>query len=524
MVYFDKGLTIASILDYGVSSYPTREIVYRDLRRYTFSSFRDHVLRTASALKRLGVRRGDRVAVVDWDTDVYLSMYYAVPLLGAVLHTVNVRYPPELMLKTVIRAEDRFAVVRDEFLPLVEKGKEFLKGLKVVAYSDSREPVRGYTDLWQEVESSEVSPLDPVGENQDATIFFTSGTTGEPKAVSFTHRQLVLHALAVTAVTSSPPISSTSDDVMMVMVPMFHVHSWGFPHYFLLRGAKYVLPGRYDPVKALEFIRREGVNFSAMVPSILVMLLDASERAGVPLKGLRVMIGGSALPEGLARRAREAGVVTVGGYGLSETCPVLTLGYHTNVIRDLGDEDKFREQITAGFPLPLVELKVVDDEMRELQRGKIGEVVVRAPWLTREYVGDPERTEALWRGGWLHTGDLGYLDEYGYLRIVDREKDAIKSGGEFIPSLLLENAISYHPAVSEVAVVGKKDEKWGERPVAFVVRRKEVTEGELRDFLMGLVNEGKIQKWWIPDRFIFVDNLPRTSTNKVDKKALRGLV
>jgi len=308
---------------------------------------------------------------------------------------------------------------------------------------------------------------------------------------------------------------------------MFHVHAWGYPYVALISGAKYVLPGRYDYGLILKLMDKENVTFSAMVPTILYLLLthpDAPKYLHV-FKKWKVTIGGSALPEGLARKAKELGVTVVGGYGLSETCPVLTVGYYNSLIENADENTKFLEQISTGAPLPLVQLKVINPaDGKEVEKGKIGEIVVRSPWLTQEYYKDLEKTKALWRGGWLHTGDLAYSDEYGYLHVVDREKDAIKSGGEFIPSLLLENAISLHPKVSQVSVVGVKDEKWGERPVAFIVPKEKISEDEIRQFLLKMADEGKIQKWWIPDRFVFMDSLPLTSTNKIDKKVLRDMV
>ncbi|MEM0363155.1 MAG: long-chain fatty acid--CoA ligase [Sulfolobaceae archaeon] len=530
--YYEYELTIDKILDSAISSFPNREIVYRDLRRYTFSSFGESVRRLITGLKKLGVKKGDRIGVIDWDTDVYFHSYYAIPMMGSVLHTVNIRYPLELIIKTILNAEDKYLIVRDEFVPLIEKARNILPvGMKVITYSDNKEKVKSpisSADFWELIESSEPNQeQEEVKENDMATLFYTSGTTGEPKGVWFTHRKLVLHALGVSLVGARPPLSLTPNDVYLILVPMFHVHAWGYPYVSLLAGVKYVLPGRYDYGLILKLMEKEGVTYSAMVPTILYLIIshpDAPKYLNV-FKKWKVTIGGSALPEGLAKKAMELGITVIGGYGLSETCPVLTVGYYNSLIEGLDENVKFMEKISAGAPLPLVQIKIIDPSTgREVDRGKIGEIVVRSPWLTKEYYKDPEKTKALWKGGWLHTGDLGYIDQYGYVHIVDREKDAIKSGGEFIPSLLLENAISLHPKVSQVAVVGIKDEKWGERPVAFIVPKEQVSEEELRQFLINLANEGKIQKWWIPDKFIIINSMPLTSTNKIDKKVLRDMV
>ncbi|ARM75527.1 long-chain-fatty-acid--CoA ligase [Acidianus manzaensis] len=530
--YFEYQLTVDNILETGVTTFPNREIVYRDIRRYTFSSFSDSVKRLLSGLKKnINIKQGDRIGVMDWDTDVYLHAYYSVPMSGAVLHTVNIRYPPELILKTVLQAEDKYLIVRDEFLPLVEKAANFIPvGMKIITYNDNKEKVKSslpVIDFWELVDSNEPSEPENLNENMMATLFFTSGTTGEPKGVWFTHRKLVLHALGVSLVGGRPPLNLSTKDTYLILVPMFHVHSWGYPYVFMLNGVKYVLPGRYDYGLILKLMDREKVTFSAMVPTILYLLIshpDANKYSNV-FKNWKVTIGGSALPEGLARKAQELGITVLCGYGLSETCPVITVSYYNSLVENDNDENKFYETITAGAPLPFVKIKIFDPITgKEKNRGEIGEVVVRSPWLTQEYYKDPEKTEALWKDGWLHTGDLGFIDDKGYLHIVDREKDAIKSGGEFIPSLLLEDVISLHPKVSQVAVVGVKDEKWGERPVAFIVPKGDLKEEELRSFLNDLANKGRIQKWWIPDRFIFINTMPLTSTNKIDKKALRDQI
>jgi len=523
--YYRYELTVNKILESGAQSFPTREIVYRDVRRYTRREFSDSVMRLAGGLKKLGVTRGQRVGVIDWDTDVYLHMYYAVPMIGATLHTVNIRYPPEVILRTILQAEDKWLLVRDEFLPIIERAKDFFRGIRFIVYSDSKEPVKTSLEAVQFWDLLQSEPLqeEDADENSVATIFFTSGTTGNPKGVWFTHRDLFLHAMSTSLVGSAPPLSLTTKDVYMIFVPMFHVHAWGYPYIFMLSGAKYVLPGKYDYSLALRLMAKEGVTYSAMVPTILHLILSQPDVANYSehLRRWKVIVGGSALPEGLARMARSFGITVIGGYGLSETCPVLSVGYYNSLLEDKEEQTRLIEQISAGAPIPLVKLRVVDEAGRDVPTGSIGEVVARAPWLTREYYMDPDKTKELWRGGWLHTGDLAYFDELGYLHIVDRDKDAIKSGGEFIPSLLLENAISLYPKIGQVAVVGERNEKWGERPVAFIVPKEKIGEEELRDFLMGLVGQGKIQKWWIPDKFIFVEALPLTSTGKVDKKALR---
>ncbi|MEM0447170.1 MAG: long-chain fatty acid--CoA ligase, partial [Thermoplasmata archaeon] len=508
-------------------NYPDQEIVYQDIKRYTFSEFYERIKKLAGGLVSIGTKPGDTVAVLDWDTNHYMEAYYAIPMMGATLHTVNIRYPPELIFYTMQHAEDKYVIIRDEFVPLVERAAQlfdFIKGW--IIYSDKNEEIKTILtpnyNYEQILESSEPYEFPDLDENTRATIFYTSGTTGLPKGVTFSQRNLVLHAAALAMAVHIEPLYATDKDVFMSLVPMFHVHSWGLPYTTILTGNKYVLPGRYDVKKILELIKNEHVTLSLMVPSILYMILTHPEIENYAkyLEGWKVVIGGAALPKGLAKMAEKFGINTIGGYGLSETCPVLTIALFTNKIKKLKEGERFDYKISTGVPIPFVNIKVVDSLGKEVpwDNRSIGEIVVRAPWLTGEYFKDPEKTEELWRGGWLHTGDLAVVDNLGYLHIVDREKDAVKSGGEFIPSLLLENIISELPEIGEVAVVGKPHEKWGERPVAIVTLKSKIDKEKIINHLTKYVETGRIQKWWIPDDIIFIESMPKTSTNKIDKK------
>jgi len=505
-----------------------REIVYLD-RRVKYREFFPRVRRVCNGLREIGVQRGDVVGVLDWDTTTYMELYYAIPMYGAVLHTVNIRYPPELIYLTMAHAGDKYVVIRDEFVPLIENYSslfDFVKGW--IIYSDTGKipetklsPAYNYEDL---AKGPECDPPD-LDENTWATIFYTSGTTGMPKGVTFTQRNLALHTLALVAETKLDPLSLTDQDVIMSLVPMFHVHSWGIPYVSIFMGSKYVLPGRYDFGRILELIGREGVTFSTLVPSILYMILTHPkvDEYRDALRRWKVVVGGAALPKGLATKAREYGITVVGGYGLSETCPVLTIAVKNDRTRGMSYDEAFDYMISTGVPIPMAHVRVIGSDGRDVPRdgATIGEIVARAPWLTPGYYGDPEKTKELWRDGWLHTGDIAVVDPLGYIHIVDREKDAIKSGGEFIPTLVVENLISEISQVGEVAIVGKPDPKWGERPVAFVVRRGNVSESDVIANLQRHVDAGRIQKWWIPDAVIFLDEMPKTSTNKIDKKELR---
>lgn len=522
-------LTIGNLLKDAVLRHPDTEVVGGN-ERYTFKQFGDRVERICSALrKKVGVKEGDVVAVLDWDSMRYMESYFAVPMAGAVLHTVNIRYPPELIYYTMAHAEDKYVIVRDEFLPMLEKYSEmfeFIKGW--IICSDSGKEVKttltpffDYNALLNEP----AEDLPEVGEDRMATLFYTSGTTGMPKGVSFTHKQIVLQAMAIQIAGSVPPILNTGKDVTMPLVPMFHVHSWGLPYTSLFTGMKYVLPGKYDFQAIPGTIEREGVTFTASVPSILYLLLTSptlKEHAGA-LKGLKMLIGGSALPRGLASKAEMLGINTIGAYGLSETCPALTVSVYTEKVQALPEEKRKEFRLKAGIPFPMVQIRVVDQDFKDIPADgqTTGFVVARAPWCTSGYFKEPERTDELWKNGWLNTGDLAVMDEFGYLQIVDRDKDAVKSGGEFIPSLLLESAISECPGVGEVAIIGVESERWGERPYAIMTRTSQVSDKEIVEHLKKFVATGRILDWWIPDGFEFVESLPKTSTGKADKKELR---
>jgi len=526
-------LTIGSLLRQTIDRNGTAEIVYGKTR-YTWPKLLERVNGLAAGLASLGVREGSKVAVVDIDTNRYLEAYYAVPMMGAVLHTVNVRLPPEQMGYTMTHAADDFVLVRDEFVPLATKICSQLKSLKgVVTMSDSGsspgfpfQNTRSYEDVVRFASNFEFPTLD---EDTQATLFYTSGTTGMPKGVYFTHRQLVLHTLGLAAGLANSPIRVNSSDVLMPLVPFFHVHCWGFPYLAGMWGMKFVIVGRYDPKNILDNLQREKVTISDMVATVLNMVLNHAEvgQYKEALSHWKVVIGGGPFPKELALKARRLGITVMAGYGMSETGPVLTLGTPRDELQVLDEDQQLdRVLLQAGLPIPLVEIRVVDQNMKDVPRdGKtLGEIVVRAPWLTEGYYSDPERSEALWSGGWLHTGDLAAFDEKGIVMIRDRMKDVVKSGGEWISSLLLEDLLMRHPAVLEAAVIGATDQKWGERPLAVVHLRSgmSASEDELITHLSQYVQTGKIAKFWLPAKIVVTESpLPKTSTGKLDKKPLR---
>ena len=527
-------LLIKQLLTNPIHFAPNQEIVYGDRMRYTYRDFYGRVHRLANALRDLGVGHGDTVAVLDWDSHRYLECFFAVPMMGAVLHTVNIRLSPEQILYTMNHAEDKVVLVHPDFLETLEGIEDKLETVEsfVLIGEDGAEP--GTTlPVAAEYEAMLITADDDFvfkdfDENTQATIFYTTGTTGAPKGVYYSHRQLVIHTLTVGLVMGGfrEAVLQTGD-TYMPLTPMFHVHAWGIPYLATLLGVKQIYPGRYEPERILRLIEREGVTFSHCVPTILHMVITAPAAKDRDLTGWRVNIGGSALSRGLARTAMDLGVRVFAGYGLSETCPVLTVALLKPHMFDWDEDRQLDYRLKAGFPIPLVDLRVIDDSGRDLPRdGKsAGEIVVRAPWLTQGYFKQPERSEELWHGGWLHTGDIASIDPEGYVQITDRLKDVIKSGGEWISSLDLEDLISRHEAVSEVAVIGRTDEKWGERPMALVVVKDgyegRVSGEDIRRFLGRFVEEGRIEKWAVPPLVLVVGEIPRTSVGKLDKKRIR---
>ena len=528
-------LLIRQLWHTPMASNPDAEIVSGTERRFSYRELRARVGRLAFGLKSLGVRPGDTIAVMDWDNHRYLECFFAVPMIAAVLHTINVRLSPEQILYTINHAEDDVILLHADFVPIIEQIRDRIEtSPRFIFLCDT--PGAALPEFCSDEYEALLQGGDAVYEFQDfdentvATTFYTTGTTGDPKAVFYSHRQLVLHTLALIGGLSSVDSSSRvhRGDVYMPITPMFHVHAWGFPYAATLLGIKQVYPGRYDPARLLALIESEHVSFSHCVPTILQMLLTAPEAAEIDLSGWKVVVGGSALPQGLAQVATQRGINLFTGYGLSETGPVMTISDMAGVHTVDPDAD-VAARCKTGKPMLLVDLRVVDTEMRDIPRGGsiTGEVVVRAPWLTPGYAGNPEGSEQLWQGGYLHTGDVGYLDEGGSLMITDRMKDVIKSGGEWLSSLELENIVSACASVAEVAAFAIGDDRWGERPMLAVVGSPGVApEAIVSEALAAVqagVDAGQFPKWALPERVEVLDDLPRTSVGKLDKKRLRAL-
>lgn len=530
---YNAPLLIKQLLHTPLANAPEQEIVYQGGFRQNYRMLRQRIGRLANSLATLGISPGMTVAVMDWDSHRYLESFFAVPMMGAVLMTVNVRLSPDQVLYTLNHAQADLLLVHQDFLPLLAAIRPQLSHVRRLVLLTDEGKIEALPDGFVGEYESLLANATPdydfpdFDENTRATTFYTTGTTGAPKGVFFSHRQLVLHTLAVAAALGTAPVQGRlgREDVYMPVTPMFHVHAWGLPYVATLLGLKQVYPGRYQPDLLLQLIQDEGVTFSHCVPTILHMILSHPKAAQTDLSRWTVVIGGSALPKGLAQAALARGMDIFAGYGLSETCPVLSLAQVDAELLAEDAETALARRIKAGRAIPLVELRVVDEQFKDVPRdGKTqGEVVVRAPWLTQGYLHDDSASDELWQGGYLHTKDIGHMDAAGYLRITDRIKDVIKTGGEWVSSLELESLISEHPAVAETAVIAAKDDKWGETPLALVVPRpgQSIPSKELRELIRQHVDSGRLPRYAILTHFQSVASLRKTSVGKLDKRAMR---
>ena len=512
---------------------PDQEIVYAKHSKYTYSDLIERIHRLANVLTEAGVKQGDTVAVLDWDTPRYLECFFAVPMIGAILHTVNVRLSPEQIVYTMNHAEDDVVLVHDDFAPLLEQVSSELTTVQgYIQLTENDQPVSTRLNSHGEYEALLAKAnahfdFPDFDENSIATTFYTTGTTGNPKGVFFSHRQLVLHTLAMVgnmAFHEGAPFLRSST-VYMPVTPMFHVHAWGVPYAATMMGIKQVYPGRYEPELLVDLIKEHKVTFSHCVPTIMQMMLGTESIKTADLSNWHVLIGGSALTEGLCRAGNKLGIHMYSGYGMSETCPLLSSTYLSPADLELPEDQQVGIRVKAGVPVPMVDVRVIDAEGNPLPHDGVakGEVVARSPWLTQGYLKEPAKGEELWAGGWLHTGDVASIEPNGTLVIKDRIKDVIKTGGEWLSSLDLENLISQHPSVAGAAVVGVPDEKWGERPHAVVVLNagEDLNVEDIQAHLQQFVDTGEINKWAIPQQIDFVEDIPKTSVGKINKKLIR---
>ena len=529
-------LLIKQLLLTPLAIAPAQEITYQGKLRYTYRTLNERIGRLANVLTGLGVESGQTVAMMDWDSHRYLECFFAVPMMGAILQTVNVRLSPEQILYTLNHAQADVLLVNSEFFPILQQIAGELETVKTfVLISDEAGipaaplAMAGEYEALLAAADSEFDFPD-FDENAQATTFYTTGTTGNPKGVYFSHRQLVLHTLGCAAALGGAHSQGHihREDVYMPMTPMFHVHAWGFPYLATMLGVKQVYPGRYQPDVICRLISEEKVSFSHCVPTILHMVLSHPQARTTDFSGLKILIGGAAMPEAMAIAAQKRGMDLFTGYGMSETCPVLSLAHLDSADLARSVEEQAVIRAKTGRPLPLVDLRIVDPDMKDVAHdGKAtGEVVVRAPWLTQGYVAAPEASEGLWAGGYLHTADIGNINPAGYLKVTDRIKDVIKTGGEWTSSLQLEDIIAKHEAVHEVAVIGVADDKWGERPLALVLLKPDcvgqITEHALRNYAAHAIEAAGISRYGVLLQVRFVKTLVKTSVGKMNKRLMRA--
>jgi len=518
----DCPLTIAALFAHGRAIHADSEVVTCEgdrVRRARFAEVAERAERLAAALRRLGVRPGDRVATFSWNTQEHLEVYLAVPCMGAVLHTLNIRLFPEQLVYVANHAEDRIVLVDDSLVPLLAKVAPELRTVeRFVVVGGGDAAALGDVLRYEEVLAAERPGFDwpAIDERAAAAMCYTSGTTGNPKGVVYSHRSTYLHSLASCAASA---FALTDRDRILVIVPMFHANAWGLPYAGWLAGADFVMPGRFLQAEPLcRLIAAERPTMSGAVPTIWNDILRHLETHPADLSSLRlVACGGSAVPRRLMERFQEEhGVRIVQAWGMTETSPLAALALAPKGARP---EQEMDWRARTGRVMGGVELRIVDDAGAVLAwDGKTaGEIEVRGPWITAAYYRDPSPEK--FHDGWLRTGDVGTVDVHGFVQITDRAKDVIKSGGEWISSVELENALMAHPDVLEAAVIGVPDPRWEERPLACVVPRpgaRPTTEA-----LQAFLGE-RVARRWVPERWSFIDEVPKTSVGKFDKKVLRA--
>lgn len=529
----DYPLLLKNMFDRNRLLFEKKEVVSRDhdgFFRYNYGDFQKRVRRLANVLKGLGVKKGDRVGTVAWNNHRHLELYFAIPCYGAILHTVNLRLFPDQLVYVINHAEDKVLFIDVDLLPLIERVKDQIKCVKhfvVMTPGDNLPetalgPVLSYEKLLSEASDSYEFDSN-MDENTPAGLCYTTATTGNPKGVVYTHRSIVLHSMSECM---ADTLALSEKDVLLPVVPMFHVNAWGLPFSAVWMGTKMVMPGRYlDPKSLCDMMQQERVTVSAGVPTIwmgILMLLESG--ASYDLSNLRRMVvGGSAAPRSMiAAFQKKHGIVIGHAYGMTETSPLVLAANLKSYMEEFDEESRFNYRAKQGVIVPGLEMRIIGPDGREVKNDgrEMGELQLRGPWIAGGYYREPERSAESIRDGWLCTGDIATIDGEGFVQITDRTKDLVKSGGEWISSVDLENTIMAHPAVAEAAVIAIPDAKWQERPMAVVVLKPDrigkVTARDIQDFMAD-----KIAKWWIPERVEFVDGIPKTSVGKFNKRVLR---
>jgi len=529
----DVPLSLNDVLERARTIFARGEIVSRlpdkSLRTHSYAEYGQRTRALASALLKLGLRKGDRVATLAWNHHAHLECYFGIPAAGGVMHTLNLRLSPDELGWIAADAEDRFLVVDDILLPLYKQFAHLHRFEKVIVFPFSCAKVDAeFTDYEALLRSGDADGFDhlPHAETDPVAMCYTSGTTGRPKGVVYSHRSTILHTLIGMG---ADVWGLHNTDVVMPATPMFHANCWGIPYGVVMQGAKMVFPGPHlHPEDLLDLMTQQPPTMSLGVPTIWLSLIQAYDRAvsqgstrwKLPA-GMRSLVGGAAVPESLIRAFAKHGIEIKQGWGMTETSPLATVAYARTELRDAGDDEQFRRAAMAGVTVPLVSLRLrTDDGALAPWDGKtMGEVQVRGPFITGSYHRVGATPDKFTEDGWLRTGDVATLDALGYLRITDRTKDLVKSGGEWISSVDLENALMAHPAIAEAAVIAIPHEKWGERPLACIVFKagQNAAPAALNEHLGG----HGFAKWQLPDRYEVLDAIPRTSTGKFWKLKLR---
>ena len=526
-------LTMTQMIKRAEKYFPRKTVVSRTaggIQRFTYKEIAERTRKLAESLQNIGVERGDKVGTLAWNHHRHLEAYFAIPCSGAVLHTINIRLSPQHITYIINHAEDKVLLIDPDIVPLIEKVKDELKTVKAfIIMTDDDElpettlsPVYNYETLINEASGAYEYP-DDLDENSAAGMCYTSATTGNPKGVVYSHRGIVLHSMALGMADSA---AVSEKDIALPVVPMFHVNAWGLPFAAVWFGTTLVLPGPYFTPKLLaELIQSEKVTITAGVPTIWLGLLKELDENKYDMSSLRsVLCGGSAAPKGMIKAFEQKhNIPFMHAYGMTETSPLVVISTLKSYQEELSPDEKLDIKAKQGILVPGLEMKIAGKDGEAAWDGKeMGELAIRGPWIASEYYKD-ERTDEAFRDGWLYTGDVVTIDEEGFMKIVDRTKDLIKSGGEWISSVDIENAMMAHESVFEAAVVAVPHEQWQERPVACVVLKEpfkgQTTKEDLYEFL-----KPQFAKWWLPDEILFFEEIPKTSVGKFLKMALRDQV
>ena len=522
-------LSLNQLLERAGKLYPDSQIVSRlpdkSLVRHRFADFYRRSRQLASALRAAGLKKGDRVATLCWNHHAHLECYFGIPAAGGVMHTLNLRLAPDDIAWIANHAKDRFLVVDDILLPLLEQFRAKVAFEKIIVFAFGGAPVGAEFVDYETFLAGAPGKFDyaPHEEDDPIAMCYTSGTTGRPKGVVYSHRSTVIHTLMA----NQPDYwGLRAGDSVLPVTPMFHANCWGIPYACAMMGIKMIFPGPHlHPEDLISLMAAEQPTYALGVPTIwmsMAQLLESDpEKYKLP-PGIRMLVGGAAMPESLIRTYAKHGAGVTHGWGMTETSPFGSASYIKPELQGIDEDEKFRRQAMAGVPTPIMDIRLIGNEGKEQpwDGESVGEIQVRGPFIAGGYHEVPNEPEKFTADGWLRTGDVAAIDSHGYIRIADRTKDLIKSGGEWISSVDMENKLMAHPTVQEAAVIAIPDEKWGERPLACVVLKtgKTASAEELRTHLAGA-----FAKWQLPDRVEFLDELPRTSTGKFWKLRLREM-